>query len=46
LQTNDRELIIASLRGISSIIEKNPLESFHEFVKVLDNKDETLLLDF
>ena len=45
LQTNDRELIIASLRGISSIIEKNPLESFHEFVKVLDNKDETLLLD-
>ena len=42
----DRELIIASLRGISSIIEKNPLESFHEFVKVLDNKDETLLLDF
>lgn len=46
LQTDDKELIIASLRGISSIVEKNPLESFKEFSKVLDNKNETLFLDF
>lgn len=46
LQTDDRELIITSLRGISSIVEKNPLESFKEFTKALDNKDETLYLDF
>lgn len=46
LQSDDKELIIASLRGISSIVEKNPLESFKEFTKVLDNQDETLYLDF
>ncbi len=46
LQSDDKELIIASLEGISSIVEKNPLESFKEFSKVLDNKDETLYLDF
>jgi len=46
LGTNDRELIIASLKGISSIVETNPLESFKDFTKVLDNKDETLYLDF
>lgn len=46
LKSDDKELIIASLRGISSIVEKNPLESFKEFAKVLDNKDETLYLDF
>lgn len=46
LGANDRELIIASLKGISSIVETNPLESFKEFTKVLDNKDETLYLDF
>lgn len=46
LKSDDKELIIASLRGISSIVEKNPLESFKEFTKVLDNKDETLYLDF
>ena len=46
LGANDRELIIASLKGISSIVKTNPLESFKEFTKVLDNKDETLYLDF
>ena len=46
LQSDDKELIIASLEGISSIVEKNPLESFKEFTKVLDNKDATLYLDF
>lgn len=46
LQSDDRELIIASLKGICSIVEKNPLESFKEFSRVMDNKDETLYLDF
>lgn len=46
LKNNDKELIIASLRGISTIVENNPLESFEKFTKVLDNKDETLYLDF
>ena len=46
LQNDDRELIIASLKGISSIVEKNPLESFKAFSRVFDNKDETLYLDF
>lgn len=46
LQSDDKDLIIASLEGISSIVEKNPLESFKEFTQVLDNKDETLYLDF
>ena len=46
MQSDDRELIIASLKGISSIVEKNPLESFKEFSRVFDNKDETLCLDF
>lgn len=46
MQSDDRELIISSLKGISSIVEKNPLESFKEFSRVFDNKDETLYLDF
>lgn len=46
LQDNNRELIIASLRGISSIIESNPLENFSQFSSIIENKDETLYLDF
>ena len=46
LKSDDREIILASLRGISSIVSQNPLESFSEFCKVWDNKDETLYLDF
>ena len=46
LVSDDRELIIASLKGISSIVSQNPLESFAEFTKALDNDDEVLNLDF
>lgn len=46
LESDDRELIIASLNGISNIVAQNPLESFFEFTKVLDNVDEVLTLDF
>lgn len=46
LKNDDKETILASLRGISSIVSQNPLESFSEFCKVWDNKDETLYLDF
>lgn len=46
LENGDREVIIASLKGISSIVTQNPLESLAEFSKVLDNDNETLLLDF
>lgn len=46
LHSEDRELIVESLRGISTIISKNPLENFVEFSKILENEDETLKLDF
>lgn len=46
LKTDDREMIMTSLRGISTMISQNPLESFAEFCEVWDNKDETLYLDF
>ena len=46
LASDDRELIIISLKGISSIVSHNPLESFAEFTKALDNEDEVLNLDF
>lgn len=46
LSSDDRELVIASLKGISSIVTQNPLESFSEFSEIWDNKDETLYLDF
>jgi ERCC4-type nuclease len=46
LKNNDREIIITSLKGISSIIESNPLENFSQFSSIIENKDETLYLDF
>lgn len=46
LNTNDREIILESLRGISTIVAQNPLESFSEFSKIWNDKDETLYLDF
>lgn len=46
LQKNDRELILASLQGISSIIVSNPLEQIAEYTKMLTSKNSKLLLDF
>lgn len=46
LASGDRELVIASLQGISSIIVQNPLESFSKMIQAWDNPKETLELDF
>ena len=46
LASNDKELIIASLKGISSIVEQNPLSSLAEFTKILDNENDVLDLNF
>lgn len=46
LESNDREMIIASLKGISNIVASNPLEDFTAFMNVMEDKDKTLELDF
>lgn len=46
LASNDRALIIESLRGISTIVASNPLEDFTKFVEAWDNKEKPLELDF
>ena len=46
LASNDKELIIASLKGISSIVEQNPLSSLAEFTKTQDNENDVLELNF
>lgn len=46
MESNDRGLIIESLKGISSIVTNNPLQNFAEFSRILDDENETLELDF
>lgn len=48
LESNDREVIIAALHGISGIVTTNPLESFQETVHTLMNakRDDVLQLEF
>ena len=46
LASNDRALIIESLRGISTIVASNPLEDFSKFVEAWNDKDKPLELDF
>ncbi len=46
LQTDDRELILASLQGISSIVTANPLDKIAKYVQALQNPKEPLFLDF
>lgn len=46
LGTNDREMIIASLKGISSIVASNPLEDFSKFIEAWNDKSKPLELDF
>ena len=43
---DDKEIILASLNNISSIVSQNPLENFTNFTEILENNDETLVLDF
>lgn len=45
LRSDDRELIIASLQGISSIVVANPLDSIAANLRAL-NSDKPLQLDF
>lgn len=46
LEEGNKEMIILSLQGISSIVVTNPLESFINTLKALENTKETLVLDF
>ena len=46
IESNDREMIIASLRGISNIVASNPLEDFTAFMNIMDDDKKTLELDF
>lgn len=46
LASNDRTLIIESLRGISTIVASNPLEDFSKFVEAWNDKEKPLELDF
>ncbi|MBD5192172.1 MAG: enoyl-CoA hydratase/isomerase family protein [Barnesiella sp.] len=46
LKSDDRELIIASLQGISSIVVANPLDKVGEYIRALNNPKVPLQLDF
>ena len=46
IESNDREMIISSLRGISNIVASNPLEDFTAFMNIMDDDKKTLELDF
>lgn len=45
MESGDRELILASLQGISSIVTKSPLDELEKFAEVFNNPD-VPLLDF
>ena len=40
---NDKELIIAALRGIGGIVTKSPLEDLEQFAKLYEDTSQTLL---
>lgn len=46
LENNDRELILASLQGISSIVVSNPIEQISQYVAILQDPKKKLYLDF
>lgn len=46
LKSNDRDLIIASLQGISSIVVANPIEQIGEYLRMLQDSGTRLKLDF
>lgn len=41
--SNDRDLILASLQGISSVVTKSPLEDFEKFVELYNDPTQELL---
>ena len=45
MESGDRELILASMQGISNIVTKSPLDELEQFAKVFNNPD-LPLLDF
>lgn len=45
MESGDRELILASLQGISSIVTKSPLDELEKFAELFNNPD-VPLLDF
>lgn len=46
LKSDDREMIIASLQGISSIIVANPVDQIAKFANMLHSPNSKLRLDF
>lgn len=46
IESNDREVVLAALRGINDIVAQNPLESFSEFKRIVNSENEVLKLDF
>lgn len=46
LESDDREMIVAALKGISSIVISNPLESYSKFLEAWNDKSKPLELDF
>ena len=46
LESDDREMIISSLKSISSIVQTNPIADFDKLKSILNNDNETLQLDF
>ena len=41
--TNDKDLIIAAIKGISTIVTKSPLEDLEAFAKVFNDESQPLL---
>ena len=43
INSNDREMILAALHGISSIVTKSPLDDFEKFVELYNDTSQPLL---
>ena len=43
VKSNDREMILAALHGISSIVTKSPLDDFDKFVELYNDTSQPLL---
>lgn len=43
VKSNDRNLILAALQGISSIVTKSPLDDFEKFVELYNDTSQPLL---
>lgn len=46
VESNDREMIIRSLQGISTIVTSDPLESFEKLARAWEDTSKPLELDF